>query len=57
MVEAGGVEPPSENIPLRRLHIYPDFIFSPQGLQPGKPASGLTCTYFRITDLQVNRIS
>jgi len=24
MVEAGGVEPPSENIPPKYLHIYPD---------------------------------
>ena len=24
MVEAGGVEPPSGNIPLRLLHTYPD---------------------------------
>ena len=57
VVEAGGVEPPSENIPLRRLHIYPDFKFSPQGLQPGGSAEGLTRIYFRITDLQVKRIS
>jgi hypothetical protein len=28
-VEAGGVEPPSENIPLKYLHIYPDIKVSP----------------------------
>ncbi|GAG44015.1 unnamed protein product, partial [marine sediment metagenome] len=53
LVEAGGVEPPSENIPLRRLHTYPDNQFSSLGFLPGKAAQGLTCEIIRVTDSQV----
>jgi len=39
-VEAAGVEPASENIRPRRLHIFPDYQFSPIGYQPGRSTSG-----------------
>jgi len=41
-VEAGGVEPPSENIPLKPLHTYPEFWFSPSDPPSGGVKKGLS---------------
>ncbi len=40
MVEAGGIEPPSAGIQLRRLHAYPLLFINPDSAPRGRIARG-----------------
>jgi len=57
MVEAGGVEPPSEDIPLRPLHTYPDFSYSPLLHPSGKVAQELSWIHIRLPEIQASQVS